>query len=74
MATAERGSKTGRITDLEKVKKLFRRPPPEERGSIRYVGTDEDFEKIQKMIAESGAILEGHFDLGSPEGTDDSSA
>lgn len=38
------------------------------------VGTDEEFETIQEMVAESGAILEGHFDLGLPEETIDSEA
>lgn len=69
--------KAKRITSLERVKELLTRPPKEERDKleelgIHYVGTDEEFKTIQRMVAESGAILEGHFDLGLPEETTDS--
>jgi hypothetical protein len=50
-----------RVTDLEEVKKLFTRPKLIEGGGIKYIGDEEFFEEVQKRIAESGAILKGHF-------------
>jgi hypothetical protein len=74
--------KLRRIRDLETVKRLFTRSPKEEREElakqgIYYVGTDEQFEKIQRIIAESGAIMEiveSHSEPESPVETTDGDA
>jgi hypothetical protein len=50
-----------RITDIEEVRKLVtvRRPPWMDDKQYK-----EREEKILRMIADSGAILKGHFELG----------
>lgn len=47
-----------RVTDLEEVRRLIKRPE----GSKWVHPIDEaSFEKFLKMVARTGAILKGHF-------------
>ena len=54
-----------RVTDLNGVKKLFRRPKVS--PWVHLVGDDKFFEQLQESIAESGAILKGHFKVEEDE-------
>lgn len=54
-------TKVTRVTDLDEVKKLFKRPKPSEDGLVQPLGDEEFFGQVQEWVADSGAILKGHF-------------